>query len=441
MNLSERDRNLIWHPFTQQQTAKNNIAITHGKEALLYDDNGNEYIDAISSWWTNLFGHANPQIAAAIIKQVDILEHVIFAGFTHQPAVELAEKMLQLLPSVQSKVFFSDNGSTSVEVALKMAIQYWHNQDIEKTTIIAFKNAYHGDTFGAMSVGARGVFNQPFESYMFEVAFIDLPTENNFDQIFADFQQLIQTQKVAAFIFEPLIQGSSGMQIYKAEYLDKLIEIAQQNDVICIADEVMTGFGRTGKTFAADYLQHKPDIFCLSKGITGGFLPLGITTCTQKIYDAFLSNDKLKTFFHGHSYTGNPLVCAAANANLELLSDAQLTINNLIEWQTEFSAKMASNPKIENLRQLGTIVAFEVKTNTNYNTLQDIAISVPDEHIKNSTPNYFNDARDLLYGNFIERGILLRPLGNSVYILPPYVITKEQLKKVYEVIAEVLEII
>ena len=421
MNLSERDHQLIWHPFTQQQTAKPNIAITHGKGALLYDENGKEYIDAVSSWWTNLFGHANSQIAAAIKKQVDTLEHVIFAGFTHQPAIELSEKLIQLLPKNQSKVFFSDNGSTCVEVALKMAIQYWHNQNIEKTTIIAFKNAYHGDTFGAMSVGARGVFNQPFESYMFDVTFLDLPTDDNFEQVLTDFQQIIQTQKAAAFIFEPLIQGSAGMLMYKAEYLDKLIETAQQNQVICIADEVMTGFGRTGKTFASDYLNHKPDIFCLSKGITGGFLPLGITTCTQKIYDAFLSEDKLKTFFHGHSYTGNPIVCAAANASLELLQTSEFQLQNLVEWQTELSAYLKSNPKIENLRQTGTIVAFDVKTDAN--------------------SNYFNNLRDVLYDNFIKRGILLRPLGNTVYILPPYVITNEQLKKVYEVIGEVLAII
>ena len=438
MNLSERDHHLIWHPFTQQQTAAPNIAITHGKSALLYDEHGNEYIDAVSSWWTNLFGHANPDIAESIKKQLDILEHVIFAGFTHQPAIELAEKLLKLMPSTQSRVFFSDNGSTCVEVALKMAIQYWHNQNIEKTTIIAFKNAYHGDTFGAMSVGARGVFNRPFESYMFEVKFVDLPTDENMEQVLVDFTQIIQTQKTAAFIFEPLVQGSAGMLMYKAEYLDKLLEIAQQHGVICIADEVMTGFGRTGKVFASDYLQHKPDIFCLSKGITGGFLPLGVTTCTQQIYEAFLSEDKLKTFFHGHSYTGNPLACAAANASLELMNNAQLTINDVVEWQTEFSSTLKEHPKIENLRQIGTIVAFEVKTDADYNLLQDIAVSVPAEQLKNTTSNYFNDLRDFLYGNFIKRGVLLRPLGNTVYILPPYIITKEQLQRVYEVIGEVL---
>ncbi|HRH56555.1 MAG TPA: adenosylmethionine--8-amino-7-oxononanoate transaminase [Chitinophagales bacterium] len=421
MNLSERDRNLIWHPFTQQQTASLNIAIVRGNGVLLYDENGNEYIDAVSSWWTNLFGHSNPQIAEAIKKQVNVLEHVIFAGFTHQPAVELSEKLLKLLPENQSKVFFSDNGSTCVEVAIKMAIQYWYNQQIEKTTIIAFKNAYHGDTFGAMSVGARGVFNKPFEPYLFHVEFIDLPTDENFNQVLVEFERIIQTQKVAAFIFEPLIQGSAGMLMYKAEYLDKLIETARQYEVICIADEVMTGFGRTGKVFATDYLQHKPDIYCLSKGITGGFLPLGITTCTLRIYEAFLSSDKLKTFFHGHSYTGNPIVCAAANASLELMNDAQLMINDLVEWQTEFLSKLNENSKIKNVRQTGTVVAFDVKTNEN--------------------ANYFNNLRDFLYEQFIKQGVLLRPLGNTVYILPPYIITKQQLQKVYMVVDDVLHLI
>jgi len=421
MNLSKRDQHSIWHPFTQHQTAKQNIAVVRGEGVLLFDENGKIYIDAVSSWWTNLFGHANPEISAAIKKQVDVLEHVIFAGFTHEPAINLAENLLKILPKDQSKVFFSDNGSTCVEVALKMAIQFWYNKGIKKQTIIAFKNAYHGDTFGAMSVGARGFFNQPFESFLFDVKFVDLPNDENIDTVLSDFQQIISQKNVAAFIFEPLIQGSAGMLMYEAKYLDKLIEIAQHNDVICIADEVMTGFGRTGKTFATDYLQHKPDIFCLSKGITGGFLPLGITTCKQEIFDAFISDDKLKTFFHGHSYTGNPLACAAANASLQLMNDAQLTINNLVEWQNEFLLKLKSNAKIENVRQLGTIVAFDVKTD--------------------STSNYFNNLRDFLYDNFIERGVLLRPLGNTIYILPPYIITKVQLQKVYNVIDEVLEMI
>lgn len=421
MNLSDRDRQSIWHPFTQHQTAKGAIAIVSGQGVYLTDEHGNRYIDSVSSWWTNLFGHAHPFISQSIKNQLDILEHVIFSGFTHQPAVELAEKQVKMLGNGQQKVFFSDNGSTSVEVALKMAIQYWSNLKEERNRIIAFKNAYHGDTFGAMSVGARGVFNQPFEPFLFDVSFIDLPDESNFSQLLRDFEGIIRNQKVAAFIFEPLIQGSAGMLMYDSGFLDQLIEIAQKNDVICIADEVMTGFGRTGKIFASDYLTHKPDIFCLSKGITGGFMPLGITTCRQKIYDAFLSDDKLKTFFHGHSYTGNPLACAAANASMELLSHARPTILALSEWQRQYSQRLQNHPKVENLRQLGTIVAFEVKSG--------------------SSPGYFNNLRDFLYDNFIRRGVLLRPLGNTVYVMPPYVISKEELGKVYQVISEVLDLL
>lgn len=419
MNLSESDNKNIWHPFTQHQTAKNNIAILRGEGVLLFDENNTPYIDAISSWWTNLFGHSNPIIANAIKHQVDTLEHVIFAGFTHQPAVELAENLLKLLPKEQSKVFFSDNGSTCVEVALKMAIQFWFNKGIEKQTIIAFKNAYHGDTFGAMSVGARGLFNQAFESFLFNVEFIDLPNEANFQNVLANFEQTIQQNNVAAFIFEPLIQGSAGMLMYNAAHLDTLIEVAQKNNVICIADEVMTGFGRTGKTFASSYLKHQPDIFCLSKGITGGFLPLGITTCKQEIFDAFLSNDKLKTFFHGHSYTGNPLACTAANASLKLLQQSSANILDLVEWQKYFAENLKQNNKVEHVRKLGTIVAFDIKTE--------------------NTSNYFNNLRDFLYDNFIENGVLLRPLGNTVYILPPYIITKSQLQKIYDVIDKVIK--
>jgi adenosylmethionine-8-amino-7-oxononanoate aminotransferase len=416
MNLSERDRQLIWHPFTQHLTAQRNIAIVRGEGALLFDEDGNEYIDAISSWWTNLFGHANPVIAANIKDQLDTLEHVIFAGFTHSPAVQLAEKLLRLLPSNQSRLFFSDDGSTSVEVALKMAVQYWHNSQNPKTKFIAFQNSYHGDTFGAMSVGARGMFNRPFEEMLFDVQFIEVPDERNFNEVFKSFTELCAG--AAAFIFEPLIQGSGGMHMYNPAHLDKLIEHAQSNDVLCIADEVMTGFGRTGKIFASDYLEHAPDIFCISKGITGGFLPLGITSCSQKIYEAFLHEDKWKTFFHGHSYTGNPLACAAAVATLELLVTSKQLIRGLVEMQAEYSKRIAGHAKVSNFRQLGTVTAFEVAGN--------------------DLPGYFNTIRDRLYEAFMAKGILLRPLGNTVYVMPPYNIQPQQLEKIYTAIEEVL---
>jgi adenosylmethionine-8-amino-7-oxononanoate aminotransferase len=256
--------------------------------------------------------------------------------------------------------------------------------------------------------------------FLFEVEFVDLPTASNFEEVRSHFQTLLHKNDVAAFIFEPLVQGSAGMLMYEAAFLDELIKIAQQVDVLCIADEVMTGFGRTGKLFATDYLQYQPDIYCLSKGITGGFLPLGITTCTQKMYDAFVSHDKLKTFFHGHSYTGNPIACAAAAASLRILKNAQDKIDQLVHLQTYFVEKLQVHPKIENIRQAGTIVAFEVKSNT--------------------SSDYFNNIRDVLYENFIKRGVMLRPLGNTVYVLPPYVITEQQLLRVYEVIEEVLEL-
>lgn len=421
MTLSEKDQTYIWHPFTPLKNAKQNIVIVAGKQALLWDDTGKEYIDAVSSWWTNIFGHTQPQIVKAVKNQLSKLEHVIFAGFTHVPAINTAERLLSILPKHQTKVFFSDNGSTSVEVALKMAIQYWHNKGMQKNNIVAFKNAYHGDTFGAMSVGARGCFNQPFEHLLFNTTFIDLPTKENFETLKVEFQQLLQKNDVAAFIFEPLVQGSAGMLMYDACFLDTLIEMAQKHNVLCIADEVMTGFGRTGKLFATDYIQHKPDIYCLSKGITGGFLPLGITTCTQQIVNGFISDDKFKTFYHGHSYTANPLACAAAAASLQLLIQKQQYIFRLTELQKTFANQLKSNKKIENLRQQGTIVAFDVKTN--------------------SKSGYFNDKRDFLYDNFIKRGVILRPLGNTIYIMPPYVITKKQLQKVYTVINEVLEMV
>lgn len=419
MNPFKDDLYSIWHPFTQHQTAKAPICIASAKGALMIDEHGNEIIDAVSSWWTNIFGHCNSEIAQSIKSQVDTLEHVLFSGFTHQPAIQLSNQLLAILPSSQKKVFFSDNGSTAVEVALKMSIQYWYNKGIEKQTFIAFKDAYHGDTFGAMSVGARGVFNQAFESLFFDVAFIDLPNASNFNQVITDFQQIIRDKNVAAFIFEPLLLGSAGMMMYESIYLDKLIQVAKNECIICIADEVLTGIGRTGKNFACDYLTEQPDIMCISKGITGGFMPLGLTTCTREIYDAFLSSDKLKTFFHGHSYTGNPLACAAANATLQILSASETLIAQLVKWQSAHTEHLKSLMEVENVRQIGTIVAFDV--------------------CSEQQSNYFNNLRDFLYDSFLERGVLLRPLGNTVYVMPPYVISEEQLKKVYAVIREVVQ--
>lgn len=415
------DQNTIWHPFTPLLGHREPLLVTAAKGCYLHTQDGRQILDAISSWWVNLHGHGNPYIAEAIGAQAMKLEHVIFAGFTHEPAVRLAERLLQILPKNQAKVFFSDNGSTSTEVAMKMAFQYFHNQGVKKYKIIAFEGAYHGDTFGAMSVGDRSPFNAPFQPYLFDVAFIALPTEENKEEVFAQFETLVESGEVGAFIFEPLVQGASGMRMYAPDWLDRAIEVAQKNEVICIADEVFTGFGRTGKLFAADYLTFKPDIICLSKGITGGFLPLGVTTCTEKIQAAYRHEDLMKTFFHGHSYTANPLACAAANASLDLLlsADCQENIQRIVESHSEFITENKQNSRLRHLRQLGTILAMEVAQSG----------------AQTSETSYFHEARNALYYYFLDRNILLRPLGNVLYLVPPYIISDEELARVY---AEIL---
>lgn len=410
------EENYIWHPFTQMKTAAPPLHVVKAKDCTLYAADGKEYIDAISSWWVNIHGHCNDIIANAIANQATTLEHVIFAGFTHTPAIELSKKLISMLPNNFSKVFFSDDGSTSVEVALKMAIQYWHNQGITKTTIIAFDNAYHGDTFGAMSVAERNAFNAAFNPFLFEVKRLPLPDEGNIDAVKSEFEAIAKEGNVAAFIFEPLVQGAAGMLMYNATYLDALLAIADKYDVVCIADEVMTGFGRTGKNFAIEYLHNKPDIICLSKGITGGFMPLGVTVCSQKIFDAFYADDKMKTFFHGHSYTANPLACAAANASMDILmsDNCQQQIQSVVSSHTLLANTVRNNPFVKDVRQQGTIIAIELHTE--------------------ESSSYFNNIQQAAYQYYLSKGIFLRPLGNIVYVMPPYCITKEELKKVYDVI-------
>lgn len=415
MNLAQRDQAVIWHPYTQMQTAALPLPILKGEGALLMDEAGNEYIDAIASWWVNLHGHSHPHIVQRITQQLQQLDHVIFAGFTHQPAIELAEGLLQLLPSNQKRIFYSDNGSTAVEVALKMAMQYWGNQGREKNKIIAFRDSYHGDTFGAMSVSSRSAFTQPFQEYLFEVLFIDVPVVGREEASLQQIREHAARPDVAAFIFEPLVLGTAGMVMYEPEILDKLIGVCQEHEIITIADEVMTGFGRTGKYFASHYLQQQPDIFCLSKGLTGGTMALGVTSCSDKIYNAFLSEDKSKTFFHGHSYTANPIACAAGLGSLEILLQPETTqnISRIAQQHQEFAAGLQNQPAVLNIRQTGTIIAIEFKT---------------------GTTSYFNNIRDILYNFALENQVLLRPLGNIIYILPPFCITNQQLEKVYSVI-------
>ena len=416
----ERDLRSIWHPFTPLRGMEEPLVIERAEGVNLFTNDGKKIIDAISSWWVNLHGHSHPHIAQAIAQQAAKLEHVIFAGFTHEPAIRLAERLLEILPDNQAKVFYSDNGSTATEVAIKMAFQYFYNQGIKKSKIIAIDGAYHGDTFGAMSVGERGPFTEPFDPYLFNVDFIDFPHTGKEAVVFEQFKTLIETGEVAAFIFEPIIQGASGMRVYSAELLDEMISLAQQHNVVCIADEVMTGFGRTGSLFASDFLVNKPDIFCLSKGLTGGAMAMGVTTCTDKIQAAYRSNDLMKTFFHGHSFTANPITCAAANASLDLLltQKSKEDRERLKQLHTEFVDRIEGHKMVRNVRVLGTILAFEMNTDKD--------------------TSYFNEARHYLYPYFINRGILLRPLGNVLYLIPPYVISDHDMEFIYDEILKFL---
>lgn len=423
MNFSQRDKKHNWHPYTQHKTAQDFPAITKGKDALLWDENGKEYIDAIASWWVNPFGHSNKVIADAIYKQLTTLEHVLFGGFTHNKAVELSEKLMEILPSNQKKIFYSDNGSTAVEIAIKSALQYNYNKGIKKTKVIAFEDAFHGDTFGAMAASGISFFTEAFKGSLLEVVRIPIPTVGNEEKSIKALHDLVQTNQFAAFVFEPLVLGAAGMVMYQPEILDKLIAICKQNNVFTIADEVMTGFGKTGKTFATDYLIEKPDMMCLSKALTGGTIPMAITTFTQEIFDGFYDDDTNKALFHGHTFTANPTGCAAALASINLLqTDAmQHNIKRVNASHLAFENKIKNHPKVKTTRVLGVIFALEIKTE--------------------SQESYYGTMRNKLYNFFIENGIILRPVGNIVYILPPYVITNEQLEKVYQTIENVLEII
>ncbi|WP_025125106.1 adenosylmethionine--8-amino-7-oxononanoate transaminase [Myroides odoratimimus] len=420
-NLIERDYTVNWHPYTQMKTAQNIIPIVRGEGSYLYDANDKRYIDAVSSWWVTLHGHSHPYIAQKLTEQLTTLEQVIFAGFTHQPAIELSERLLALLPSNQTKAFYTDNGSTAIEVALKMAIQANYNKGGKKNKIIAFNKGYHGDTFGAMSVSGRGIWTDPFGDMLFEVLFIEVPTAENLESI----KKTIDThaEETICFIYEPLVQGAGGMLMYKAEHLSALMSYCKEMDILLIQDEIFVGFGRTGELFAANHLSESPDIMCFSKGLTGGTLPLGITTCTEDLYQAFYTDDKTKALFHGHSFTASPLACTAALASMDLLlsKDTQGHIKRIAEQHKGFIRQLEHHPKVQNARQCGTIFAMEWKTTTH--------------------TSYFSDMHDILYPFFLERGVLMRPLGNIIYLVPPYCTTDEDLEYIYNCILEALEMI
>lgn len=410
------------HPFTRYRRELLNIPIVRGEGALLYAEDGSTYLDAIASWWVNLHGHAHPFINKKIKEQLDLLEHVIFSGFTHPPAVNLAEQLLKKLGFPYEQVFYSDNGSTAVEVAIKMSIQYWKNHGEDRPLLIAFQNSYHGDTFGAMSVSERDVFTAPFHQHLFKVSYLPFPSSDNFSEVKASLETLLLQENVAAFIFEPLIQGAGGMRMMPPEWLDELILLCKKFNVLTIADEVMTGFFKTGSCFAIDQLKNKPDFVCLSKALTGGYLPLGVTAYTETIAKSFQSDEIHHTFYHGHSFTANPIACTAALASLELIHQekTELKVHKIFSMHQQVAKDFAHHSLITDVRTMGLVLAMDIQT-----SFQDYF--------------YNNPIRDLLYQKFIRRKIIIRPLGNVVYVLPPACITNEQLNNIYAVMHEVFD--
>lgn len=420
----------IWKPFTIHGVSPDPIKVLSGSGLHLNLADGRTIKDLISSWWVNVHGHAHPIVAKAIYDQALTLEHVIFADYTHDPAEQLSTRLVNLTDGHFGKVFFSDNGSTSVEVALKLAKQYWLNRGIAgRNRLIAFEGAYHGDTFGAMSAGDRNVFNAAFNEWMFDVDHIEYPHTWIGDQeidlkesrILKNVQTILEKKPdtYAAVLIEPLIQGAGGMRMCSPGFLQKLAALTKKYHVLLIFDEVMTGFGRTGSMFAFQKAHVSPDIICLSKGLTGGFLPMAVTMTTDEVFEPFKSSDAMKTFWHGHSYTANPLGCAAALASLDVFDSGASDYEQLSIWQSESTNQFMALKNIERVRQCGTILAFDVKIN-------------------NQSTGYLNSVGQVIKRKALDNGMLLRPLGNVVYLMPPYCITKPELDTSYIAILEII---
>ena len=407
----------VWHPYTRHGDAPGPVPIARAVGAYLFDTRGRPIFDAISSWWVTLHGHAEPTIARAVSEQAARMEQVIFAGFTHEPAARLADELVARLPQGLTRVFFSDDGSTAVEVALKIALQYWRNRGTRRPAVAALEHAYHGDTFGAMSVGARGLFTRAFDDHLFEVARLPDPSEG--DPV-AALGALLDARggEIAAVIVEPRLLGVAGMRVWSADTLRALRVLTAERGVPLIADEVLTGFGRTGPLFACRGAGITPDVMCLSKGLTGGFLPLGVTAVREELFEAFRGPEPQRALYHGHSYTANPIACAAARASLALLDGACAARRSAIERAHErHLAALASHPAVRRPRVLGTMGAFDLAGDAAYQGPVGRAL-----------------------GEFaLGEGVLLRPLGNVVYLLPPYCATAEDLAGAYAVIAAFLE--
>lgn len=419
-NLSERDKKHLWHPLTQHKLHPEMLAIVRAKGVLLFDENGKDYIDGIASWYTSMYGHCNDYILEKVHKQMQQLDQVVFSGFTHEPAIKLSEELIKILPQNQEKLFFSDNGSTATEIGIKMALQYNFNKGDKRQTMLAFEDGFHGDTFGAMSVSGLSVYNGPFEDFFIDVARIPVPTADNIEEILVQLASRLEQNDIAGFIYEPLVQGAAAMKMHDKKGLEKILELLKLNGVLTIADEVMTGFGKTGTYFASDQIKIKPDIICLSKALTAGLLPMAITSCTKQVYDAFYSDEIAKGLFHGHTYTANPLACTAASAGIELLKSKgiQDNIKRIIKSHQAFDEEIKNHPKVARTRQTGIIYALDL----------------------NIQMERYGNLRDTLFKHFMDNGVFLRPLGNTIYILAPYIISDEQLRKVYDTIKKSLEL-
>jgi adenosylmethionine-8-amino-7-oxononanoate aminotransferase len=423
----------IWHPFTNAAVDAPPLHVDRAEGVYIYTRDGRRILDAVSSWWVNLHGHANARIADAIAQQARKMEHVIMAGFTHDAAEELAARLRKRLTPEMTHLFFSDDGSTAVEVALKLAVQHFSNRGrADKSEIVALEHGYHGDTAGAMSISDDSPFTIPFQSMRYKVhrvhsaycyrcpVGLTRPICNI--ECVLQLEKLLEQnhQRIAAVIVEPLLQGAGGMIVHPIEFLQTVRTLCTRYDVLLIADEVLTGFGRTGKMFACELAGIVPDLMCLSKGITGGFLPMGATVCSDSVEAPFRSGNRLHTFYHGHSYTGNALACAAANASLQIFDDETVfdRIDMIASVNAERLEQFRKLPQVGDVRQIGTIGAIELRTDD---------------------AGYLSGMRPKLYKFFIEHGVLLRPLGNVVYVLPPYVITREELNFVYDVILQAIE--
>ena len=435
--LAERDRAHLWHPYTQMLTAPSPLPIVRGEGVYLFTEDGRRLLDGISSWWVNIHGHAHPKLNAALAEQASRLEHVVFAGCTHPPAVELAERLVAILPPGLTRVFYSDNGSTTVEVALKLVRQYWINRGQDRRqTFIALHHAYHGDTSGAMSVSEDSLFTRPYASMLFPVVRAHSPycyrcplglerKSCDIDCLTDLAKQLEQGQDtIAGVIVEPMLQAAGGMIVWPAEFLAGVRRLCDRFGVLMIADEVLTGFGRTGRMFACEHAGITPDVICLSKALTAGYLPLGVTAATGAVYDAFLSQDRTKTFFHGHSFTANPLACAVAIASLNLFQETHALerVRHLERWLRAGLEPLGALPVVGDVRVIGGVGILEL---------------VGDKSSK-SAGGYLDHLGPRLADAFLSRGLLLRPLGNILYFMPPYVITESETDWAIQQMREVL---